>query len=45
MGREHFNDISSKALDDFYYTHIDFDKNSKDAYRLTEVAPENRTGV
>ena len=36
-GREHFNDISSGALDDFYYTHIDFDQKSQDAYRLTSI--------
>ncbi len=36
-GPDHFMDISSEALDVFYYTHIDFDKRSTDAQRLVSI--------
>lgn len=34
---EVFIDINSKSIDDFYYTHIDFDVSSPDAKRLVAI--------
>jgi hypothetical protein len=36
-GADAFIDISSKSIDDFYYTHLDFDRSSEDAQRLIAV--------
>jgi Protein of unknown function DUF262/HNH endonuclease len=36
-GADHFLDLSSGALDDFYYAHIDFDRSSPDAERLVAI--------
>ena len=32
-----FPDISSQAVTDFYYQHVDFDKNGEDARRLVQI--------
>ena len=36
-GPEHFTDINSAAIDDFYYTHLDFDPAAKEANRLRDI--------
>lgn len=34
---EHFTDINTKAIDDYYYTHLDFDSESPDCKRLRSI--------
>jgi hypothetical protein len=36
-GKDFFTDINSGAIDDFYYTHIDFESSSVDAQRLVGI--------
>lgn len=36
-GPEHFTDINARAIDDYYYTNLDFDANSPDCKRLREI--------
>ncbi|MGD9537471.1 MAG: HNH endonuclease family protein [Alphaproteobacteria bacterium] len=42
-GPDHFIDISSGALDDFYYMHIDFNRSSSDAKRLVSILDKLQT--
>ena len=36
-GKQYFTDINAKALDDYYYTHLDFDSTSPNCRRLTAL--------
>ena len=36
-GPEHFTDTNAKAIDDYYYTHLDFDSDSQDCKRLRDI--------
>ena len=36
-GQEYFTDINAKAIDDYYYTHLDFDSRSSDCKRLRDI--------
>lgn len=36
-GSDHFTDINAKEIDNFYYSHIDFDAASADAKRLVTI--------
>ena len=36
-GRHHFTDINAKALDDYYYTHLDFDAKTATCQRLIDI--------
>ena len=36
-GPDHFTDINSAAIDDFYYTHLDFDPATKETDRLRNI--------
>ncbi len=36
-GRHHFTDINAKALDDYYYTHLDFDAKTATCQRLVDI--------
>lgn len=36
-GNDTFVDINASAINDFYFSHIDFDKNSSDAKRLNDI--------
>jgi hypothetical protein len=35
--RSHYADISASAINEFYFSHVDFDKNSSESKRLTEI--------
>lgn len=36
-GPEHFTDINAKAIDDYYYTNLDFDSDSPSCKRLRDI--------
>ena len=36
-GRQHFTDINTKALDDYYYRHLDFDASTSACQRLIDI--------
>ena len=36
-GKHHFTDINAKAIDDYYYTHLDFDSSSSTCQRLLDI--------
>jgi hypothetical protein len=36
-GLDYFSDINATAIDDFYYTHLDFDVSSSEAKRLEDI--------
>lgn len=37
LGNNHFADINANAINEFYFSHVDFDKSSPDAKRLVEI--------
>ena len=36
-GKHHFTDINAKAIDDYYYTHLDFDASTSTCQRLIDI--------
>ena len=36
-GQHHFTDINAKAIDDYYYTHLDFDASTSTCQRLIDI--------
>ena len=36
-GRDQFTDINAKAIDDYYYTHLDFDADTGVCHRLVDI--------
>ena len=36
-GRDHFSDINAPAINEFYFSHIDFNRSSPEASRLVEI--------
>ena len=36
-GKHHFTDINAKAIDDYYYTHLDFDASTNTCQRLIDI--------
>ena len=36
-GKNHFTDINAKAIDDYYYTHLDFDSSTSLGQRLMDI--------
>jgi hypothetical protein len=36
-GRDHFLDINAPAINEFYFSHVDFDRASPEAHRLVEI--------
>lgn len=36
-GSEHLTDINAKAIDDYYYTHLDFDASADSCQRLADI--------
>ena len=37
QGRHHFTDINAKAIDEYYYTHLDFDGSTSTCQRLIDI--------